>query len=268
LPAGVAVVGLLAILHQQFGFYVGFEGGFDPLNVVLNMLLFKSDINGVMWSLTVELAATPLIFAATLLYRARGPWPLIAVVAILFGLSFIGQYRDMIGANLAPLYAFVLGVLLHFEGRRLADMVPARSAPFVAVGGMSLFFIAGMLKQGAALMILLDCIGGALLVLSIARWPQLGILKPLDWPVVRFFGRVSYSFYLLHPLSIAPTLRLVASFLDQFPPMGQALILSATTTLATAIPAYLCYKFVEVPGIGIGRAISGKMLTKETAERV
>jgi peptidoglycan/LPS O-acetylase OafA/YrhL len=265
LPASIAVVGLLVILHNQIGFYVGYEGRFDPLNIALNMLLLRSDINGVMWSLTVELAATPLILAATLLYRARGAGPLIAIIAVLFGLSFVGQYRDMIGANLAPLYAFVVGVMLHFEGRRLAAIVSERLAPAVAIFGLCLFFAAGLLKQGAALMILMDCIAGAMLVLSIAQWPQLGILKPLDLSVVRFFGRVSYSFYLLHPLSTIPALRALAPILDRLSPMGQALALTAATTLLTAVPAYLCYRIVEVPGINLGRWLRIKQrLTLDT----
>src|SRR4051812_28926576 len=54
LPASSAVVLLLAALHWHSGFYVGFEADFSPLNVLLNALMIRSDINGVMWSMTVE----------------------------------------------------------------------------------------------------------------------------------------------------------------------------------------------------------------------
>ena len=59
-PAAIAVVALLTLLHWQFGLFVGYEASFDPLSVLLNLLLIRSDINGVMWSMTVECAATPL----------------------------------------------------------------------------------------------------------------------------------------------------------------------------------------------------------------
>jgi peptidoglycan/LPS O-acetylase OafA/YrhL len=255
LPASVVVVGLLAILHQKFGFFVGFEGDFSPFNIALNMLLLKSDINGVMWSLTVELVATPFIFLATLGYRKLGPLPLVLTVALLFGLSFIGPYVHLIGANLAPLYAFVVGVLVHFEGRRFAALVPERLAPAMALSGLGLFYVAGLMKPTAP-MILLDCIAGALLVFSIVQWPQLRILGPLDYSPVRFFGRVSYSFYLLNPMSVVPAIYLFDSFLQQLGPMAHAAALSVVTTLLTAVPAYLCYRFVEVPGISLGRAVS------------
>jgi exopolysaccharide production protein ExoZ len=55
-PAAAAAIALLSALHWQFGTYVGFEASFDPVNVILNMLMIKSDINGVMWSMTVECA--------------------------------------------------------------------------------------------------------------------------------------------------------------------------------------------------------------------
>jgi peptidoglycan/LPS O-acetylase OafA/YrhL len=65
-PAAMAVVALLTMLHWQFGFFVGYEASFDPLDVFLNLLMIWTDINGVMWSVTVECAATPLILAERL----------------------------------------------------------------------------------------------------------------------------------------------------------------------------------------------------------
>jgi peptidoglycan/LPS O-acetylase OafA/YrhL len=71
-PAGIAVVLLLTALHYQFGFYVGFEGDFSPANVLLNMLLIRSDINSVMWSMTVECAAAPLILLSVWVFTKFG----------------------------------------------------------------------------------------------------------------------------------------------------------------------------------------------------
>jgi peptidoglycan/LPS O-acetylase OafA/YrhL len=257
LPASIAVIALLTLLHESFGFYVGFEGSFAPLNVLLNMLLIKSDINGVMWSLTVELAATPLIFISVQTYRKRGRTPLLAIAAVLFGLSFVGQYRDLIGANLAPLYAFLAGILVHFEGPKIARSISLRTSMWIPVLGIALFLVAGMLKQDAGLMILMDCIGGALLVLAISQWPHQSMMKPLDWPLVRFYGRISYSFYLLHMLTVAPAIALGARWFEHLNPWAAAMTLSVLTTLAAAVPALACYKLIEVPGINLGRRLAG-----------
>ena len=257
LPASIAIVGLLTFLHERFGFYVGFEASFAPINVLLNMLLIKSDINGVMWSLTVEIAATPLIFMSVRAYRKHGRTPLLAVAAVLFGLSFVGQYRDLIGANLAPLYAFLAGILVHFEGPKIARSVSPRTSIWIPVLGIALFLVAGMLKQDAGLMILMDCIGGALLVLAISQWPYQRMMKPLDWPPVRFYGRISYSFYLLHMLTVAPAIALGARLFEDLNPWTTAMTLSMLTILAAAVPALACYKLIEIPGMNLGRRLVG-----------
>ena len=37
---------------------------------------------------------------------------------------------------------------------------------------------------------------------SISGFRHMALFKPLDFKLVRFYGRISYSFYLLHPLGI------------------------------------------------------------------
>src|ERR1700754_192976 len=91
-PAAAAVVGLLTSLHWRFGIFVGYEGDFAPANVILNMLMIKSDINGPMWSMTVECAATPLILFSVWLFGVRGSPALWTVIGGLFALSFLGAY--------------------------------------------------------------------------------------------------------------------------------------------------------------------------------
>src|ERR1700704_5182903 len=126
-PAAVVVVALLTALHQWFGIYVMYKGDFSPVNVALNMLMIRTDINAVMWSMKVECFATPLIlFSAWLVKRDGAPW-LWAAILVLFGFSFWGPYVHALGdsTNLAPLYAFVVGVLAQHYGRRLSIIRPS-----------------------------------------------------------------------------------------------------------------------------------------------
>lgn len=120
-PAAFAAVLLLTVLHWHFGFFVGYEASFDLTDVILNLLMIRSDINGVMWSMTVECAATPLIMLSFWLFRKYGPQPLWILVVVLLALSSWGPYVHLLGGftTLAPLYAFVVGVLLHFRDRGL-----------------------------------------------------------------------------------------------------------------------------------------------------
>jgi peptidoglycan/LPS O-acetylase OafA/YrhL len=90
-PAAIAVVGLLAVLHHWFGIYVMWKGDFSAGNVLLNMLMIRTDINAVMWSMKVECFATPLILvSARFVQRDRSAW-LWIMIEVLFLLSFLGS---------------------------------------------------------------------------------------------------------------------------------------------------------------------------------
>src|ERR1700693_613447 len=140
-PAAVAVVALLAALHWQFGLYVGYEASFDLPDVILNMLLIRTDINSVMWSMTVECAATPMILLSFWLVRVRGERPLWGLIVILLLLSSWGPYVHLLGgfANLSPLYAFIVGVLIHFRGAPMASRICPRLANVAAIVAIALF---------------------------------------------------------------------------------------------------------------------------------
>ena len=110
--------------------------------------MIRSDINGGMWSMTVECFASPLILASFLAYKRYGARPLLVLCAVLFSLSWWGAYVHLLGGvtNLAPLYAFVVGVLLHFAPR------PERLRQFLVGGTVAAivpFFVCGLRKQTA-----------------------------------------------------------------------------------------------------------------------
>jgi exopolysaccharide production protein ExoZ len=256
-PAGMAVVLLLTALHYQFGFYVGYEGDFSPANVLLNMLLIKSDINGVMWSMTVECAATPLILLSVWLFRKYGRRSLWGLVAILFGLSFWGSYVHLFGGftNLAPLYAFVVGVLIHFGG----DRIPARIAPGLAVvtcvAAIAIYGLCGTHNQ-SALVLMLECLSAATLITLIAYRRDMKFFQPLDFAIIRFYGRISYSFYLLHMIGIGVAGYIIGmeSFsLSDLPISVAAIYLTALSVLMTTPAAYLSWRFIEIPFINFSK---------------
>lgn len=74
-PAAAASVFLLTVLYWQFDFYIGFPTSHDWTNIILNALMIRSDINGVMWSMTVEYFASPLIIASFLAFKQYGVRP-------------------------------------------------------------------------------------------------------------------------------------------------------------------------------------------------
>jgi len=257
LPAAIATVLLLTLAHQSFGFYMGLgPPSFDPLNVILNALLIKSDINGVMWSLTVECVAVPVILMSHALLRRHGPMPVWILVAVLVGLSFWGPYVHLLdgATNLAPLYAFVVGLLMQSGGTMLSDasqsnLQPSR-ATFVASAAFAVMFIVAIRKQ-TAVTIAFETLCASVLICLAAFGPRtLAVLRPFDLDVIRFYGRISYSFYLLHMIGLAIAARLLP--FDQ-QPVARAAILFLAGVLITTPAAWLMWRFVEVPFIEVGR---------------
>ena len=97
------------------------------------------------------------------------------------------------------------------------------------------------------------------MVMLVAWRQDLALLKPLDFKLVRFYGRISYSFYLLHPLGMLFAYRGIN------PPALHAwgMPLSVTiifTTLAaillTTPAAWLTWRFIETPAINLGKTLA------------
>ncbi|MCK1386351.1 acyltransferase [Bradyrhizobium sp. 21] len=252
LPAAIATVLLLTLAYQSFGFYVGFLPSFDPLNVVLNALLIKSDINGVMWSLTVECVAVPVILISHALLKCHGTTPVWILVAFLFAIAFWGPYVHLLGGftNLAPLYAFLVGLLLQSGGTALSGAAQSSRANYVAIAALVVMVIVAVRKQ-TAVTIAFETLCASVLVCLAAFGPRkLVALRPFDVEIARFYGRVSYSFYLLHMIGLVIAARLLP--FDQ-QPVIRATILFLAALLITTPAAWLMWRFIEVPFIELGR---------------
>lgn len=237
LPAAAATVLLLTVLHEHFGFYVGFEASFDWMNVLLNAILIRSDINGVMWSLTVEGAASPVILGSFLLYKRSGFAPVLAFALVLLAISSWGPYVHLLGGftNLAPMYAFVVGVLLHFAPN------PALSSRRLVSGtasAVAVFLICGLRKQ-TAITILGETASAGAMIYFVAGAPKARLFAALDTFPVQLLGRISYSFYLLHPIGLSLASRI----------SGNTLSLFCIAVIITTPMAWLSWLLIERPFI-------------------
>ena len=253
LPPAAAAVLLFASLYWLFGYRVG---GTDLgiVNVLLNALMIKSDINSVMWSMTVECAATPLILGSSWALARYGVTPLVVACVFLFGLSFWGPYVHVLGeyTNLAPLYAFVMGVLAYGRGRDFLQLMSTRVQQALSVGAVILMAFCAIRKQTAPV-ILLEVWGSAWIIASIAFGPPNAVFRPLDYWLVRFYGRISYSFYLLHPLGIMLAIQCLSHFGLQ-PNVGTIVLATVLAVLLTTPLAWLSWRMIEVPSKRWGKS--------------
>jgi peptidoglycan/LPS O-acetylase OafA/YrhL len=258
-PAAMAVVTLLTVLHWQFGFFVAREASFDPLDILLNLLMIRSDINTVMWSLTVEWVATPLIWLSAWWFRRHGEPLLWCLIIFLFALSFLGPYVNLLGgaANLAPLYAFMVGVLVHFGRVRIVSQFSSRLATAIAIVAVAAYIFCGASKQTAPILAL-ECASAATVIALIVHRPAMTLFEPLDLGLVRFYGRISYSFYLLHLIGISVALRILDPVMLNAWGVPSSLTIAVTTLgaiVCTTPAAWLTYRLIERPAIRLGRTL-------------
>ncbi len=252
-PAAILTVAIFAAIYYGFGFTVYEKASFAPLNILANMLMVRVDIDLVMWSMKAELAATPLIILCVWLFLRYGARPLIAIAVVLFGLAFVGQFSRALGddTNLAPLFAFPVGILVHFRGRELAEKLTPLAVTLLAIASVAIFCACSFFKPTGTWTLLVQCLSAATLVMVIA-WREAAIFKPLDLAIVRFYGRISYSFYLLHPLTLWIAAWLTIYAIQQFEDVPVTLILAAAFvfSLLMATPlTWLSWRFVELPAM-------------------
>lgn len=253
-PAAIATVAVFAAVYYGFGFSLYEKASFEPLNVLANMLILRADIDVVMWSLKAEVAATPLIILCVWLFRRYGRWPVVAMAVVLFGLSFVGEFTKSIGhdTNLAPIFAFPVGILVHFKGRDMAVRLTPVAVLLGAIASVAMFCACSFFKPTGNWTLLVQCLSSATLVMLIAYRPEARIFAPLDLALVRFYGRISYSFYLLHPLALWSAGWLVQHAITKFAAMPVSLIVVVAfiASVAGITPfAWLCWRFVEIPAM-------------------
>jgi peptidoglycan/LPS O-acetylase OafA/YrhL len=136
-------------------------------------------------------------------------------------------------------------------------------AAIAALLSVLVFCYLGTRKQ-TALVLMLECVCAACLVALIA-WRPVALFRPLDLGVVRFYGKISYSFYLLHLLGIlfANQALAAANFpLAALPASFAMITVLIASVLMTTPAAYLSWRYIEVPFINLGKSFKGYRLAR------
>jgi peptidoglycan/LPS O-acetylase OafA/YrhL len=79
----------------------------------------------------------------------------------------------------------------------------------------------------------------------------LTVFRPLDFALVRFYGRISYSFYLLHVLGMLFASRIVGTALSGLPVSLGTVAMTLLTILLTTPAAYVFWRYIEMPGLNL-----------------
>jgi peptidoglycan/LPS O-acetylase OafA/YrhL len=100
---------------------------------------------------------------------------------------------------------------------------------------------------------------------ALMQWPVWVLDKVFSNPFSRWIGDVSYGVYLIHLLVMLPVcgwLALSFPAIEPVPRFVSALVLTCVLTYGTA---WLAYRFVEEPGIALGRKFASRFQKPKTA---
>ncbi|RAI32306.1 acyltransferase family protein [Rhodoplanes serenus] len=263
-PAVFAAVPLFALALWLAGRDVGFG------QIVRNMLLVAVDLNGVMWSLQVELLAGPFILLAVAVLRRWGVAALAALTLLLLGLSFAKGWRLPGVDGFGLVFCFLVGVLVQAVTRAAAGRGGDRGRFGLALVSVAAFCAARPLLGFAShWSVVVEALAAAGLIGAIAGGACPGFDRVLNSPVARFYGRISYSFYLLHPLTLLVVWSipgpLSAALAAGVPGPVLALVLGVGSALAVTPLAWLSWRFVELPAVALSRRWRGRGGSRPTA---
>jgi peptidoglycan/LPS O-acetylase OafA/YrhL len=270
LPPVAFMVLAFDILYHASGyrFASAADSSYTPASLARHALLLDSSVNGVVWTLQIEALAAPVILALWFAQRRWGSAVLWVAALLLGGLSFADGFDRWAMRELHTPWNFFLYIYAFVAGMLVTDWcaVLART-PIPRFGGLYVGFC-GLIVMGAWFVIgghfrvIAEVLASVGVVAGLAM--GFGGLVPrlLDTAIVRFYGRISYSFYLLHPLTIAfvwadrPGVdALLAAGVPAF--VVAFLLFLATTAVITPL-AWLSYRLVEVPAIKLSRQFGSR----------
>lgn len=236
---------------------------FNPLklrSVLGNFALAGWSILLVGWTLFVEVTAAPLLPLFHGLSRRRNTLFDITTTVALLALMLIGwghlwcQYW----------FAFHLGMLVESRGEAIASRLTAAvRGPGIALGlaFLSMAVTSMFTPEYPALMNACGTIG-AFVLLSVLVWtPDSAANRLLNHPVLRWNGRLSYSFYLWHFSFLTVVVRALYATLTHEQLRNWELPIFLGTLVSTALlalgVAQLSYRYIELPFVALGRWIPG-----------
>lgn len=231
----------------------GMEFGFD--DVMANLLLYRFPINGATWTLQVELIASVLLIVCFWGLFAFGEWGAAAVgiaLVVLFDRHVLGPADD--NSFRAFWVCFALGILIPTRiGKWIAERSPNWIWPIVLILALATRKTLQELSAGMLINLLYYCRAGTFSAF-------------LKLPVSQFFGRISYSFYLLNVLF----LEIICGYLRAQPwavshPLEMGLCAALVVVGLTTPASYFSWLVVERPANRLGHLISDKWRTRLSA---
>jgi peptidoglycan/LPS O-acetylase OafA/YrhL len=246
-----------------------------PHDIIINLVGLSVSVNGALWSIQTEFAMVPLLLLlvplAERMSNEQNFLVLGLILVICDGALLPYGIAHASARPLAYVYCFYLGIVLP----RIIGMSPLKrflhSGRAVLAGlGLTALFHVLMMKNLFSIptKFTFDAIVSAQIVAYVIATPR--VASFLRAPLLVGLGDTSYSFYAYGQIVLAASafglFRISTSPWWEIRPA--LFILSALAiALAIAIPmAWASYRWIELPGIALGRALTRSSAARWTAE--
>ncbi len=162
---------------------------------------------------------------------------------------------------------FYLGYLLPEFGPHLCVRV-ARHC-WVTIGFLCLCLAAWLLGRHLPAKLIFEAFGAAGLLAAVMYGPPFKVYRLLDSTVVKFYGRISYSFYLLHMNAMFALAALMlagipATMVTANPLLSNFIVFVSSMALVTPL-AWLLHRYVEKPFIAWSKSICSNYMPARSA---
>ncbi|WP_329766593.1 acyltransferase [Bacillus nitratireducens] len=276
-------IGIKLGVHSKIGTIPGLVqwGSWNievSFNRVMDHILFLREFNSdafimVIWSLVHEMRIS-IVFPLIIFLLLRVNWKLsmgiamfLSVIGYLLMKNIPSEFNMPVSTNyfitLHYSSMFIIGALLAKNREYLVSKIINSKVKYILLPLGLLFFsypripfmllskLIGEIDYDLYLIIIdwYICFGAVLIILSALSsklFSKLLLIKP-----VQFIGEISYSLYLVHPIVLLTTVHIF------YGKISVPLIL-LISFLFTMVVSVLCYKFIEIPSIKIGRKLATK----------
>lgn len=229
-----------------------FPDSITSRSLLRNLLLIDHTINKVTWTLRMEMFCSmllPLIYLAGRLSRSLPLMMCLGSVALAFSSPNI--------VSIVVIPAFLIGYVLPSTQFFWPKLHRPHWSGLALVAALLAFLLPRSHSSYLPLVTLLETSGAVILIGMIAHGAHQRVFVVLDRRFAKLAGRVSFSYYLIHPVCLIAVCQVCLDWLlaTEWHPVVIAAILWAASSAISFPLAWLSYEWIEIPSIGLSKRL-------------